>query len=224
MENTKKNKFFDLLIVLGISLLPIIITALYRFCVTRISYYPEQLNLKLISSITHEVLSILLLFYVLVNRGKTYKDLGIIINVKEILIGIGVFICAYIMYYISYYLLRSILPGSLLQELTTKNVDYLTNFTWLLALYIVINPFFEELIVRGFAITEIYSLTNSKIIAVVISTLLQSTYHLYQGIFPTLLMTFTFLFYSIYYIKTGKLTPIIIAHLIFDLLILFRIK
>ncbi len=43
------------------------------------------------------------------------------------------------------------------------------------------NPFFEELIVRAYLMTEIGELTGSWLLAVLVSSLVQASYHLYYG-------------------------------------------
>ena len=92
----------------------------------------------------------------------------------------------------------------------------------LLLLFLVLNPFCEELIVRGFLMREMFSLTGSKTVAVVVSVLFQTSYHLYQGVVPALLTALIFLLFSMFYIKTGNLTSVIVAHLVMDLAILVR--
>jgi membrane protease YdiL (CAAX protease family) len=80
-----------------------------------------------------------------------------------------------------------------------------------------VNPFFEELIVRAFLIAEATLLTGSVAFAVAISVSLQTSYHKYQGIPNATGLGFVFLVFSIYYVRTRRLWPIIIAHLWSDL-------
>jgi len=50
----------------------------------------------------------------------------------------------------------------------------------------LLNPFFEELIVRAYLMTEIMDLTGSAMLAIATSVLLQASYHLYYGWFGAL--------------------------------------
>jgi membrane protease YdiL (CAAX protease family) len=84
-------------------------------------------------------------------------------------------------------------------------------------LFAVINPFFEELIVRAFLISEATLLTGSAGLAVILSVLLQTSYHLYQGIPNAVGDGLIFLAFSTYYAKTRRLWPVIFAHLWLDL-------
>jgi membrane protease YdiL (CAAX protease family) len=80
----------------------------------------------------------------------------------------------------------------------------------------LINPFFEELIVRGYLMTEVKYLTRSSLIAIVVSTVLQTSYHLYQGVPLALSEGMMFLTYSIFYAKTNRIGPVVMAHLLAD--------
>jgi len=64
--------------------------------------------------------------------------------------------------------------------------------------------------------TEVKHLTNSITKAVIISTLLQTSYHFYQGVPAALSDGVMFLIFSVYYAKTNRITPLILAHLYMD--------
>ncbi len=87
---------------------------------------------------------------------------------------------------------------------------------WVLLL-VLVNPFFEELIARAFAISEIRALGGSRALAVAISVGLQTSYHFYQGVPYALTIGVLFLVYSLFYIRSGRLVPVIIAHMWTDL-------
>ena len=76
--------------------------------------------------------------------------------------------------------------------------------------------FFEELIARAYLMTRLKRLTNSVTAAVLISTVLQTSYHFYQGGVRALSYVAVFLIFSIYYAKTNRVWPIILAHLYMD--------
>jgi len=83
-------------------------------------------------------------------------------------------------------------------------------------LFQFLNPFFEELIVRAYVMTEIRFLTNSTYKAIVVSTLLQTSYHFYQGGAMALAESASFLVFSIFYAKTNRIAPVILAHMYMD--------
>nr|WP_239551280.1 CPBP family intramembrane glutamic endopeptidase [Paenibacillus elgii] len=83
--------------------------------------------------------------------------------------------------------------------------------------FIVINPFFEELIVRAYTMTELSFLIKKEEITVLVSTIIQTSYHLYQGLIPALYTGIVFFVFSIYFAKTRKVVPVIMVHLLLDL-------
>ncbi len=91
-----------------------------------------------------------------------------------------------------------------------------SHITLLAVLLVLVNPFHEELLVRAFLITEMGQLYRSTILAVIVSVVLQSSYHLYQGLFAAILHGSTFLVFSIYYVRTRRILPVIMAHLYMD--------
>lgn len=71
---------------------------------------------------------------------------------------------------------------------------------------------------RGYVMTEVAQLSGSAALAVFVSTAIQTGYHLYQGPVNTVNVGCCFLVFSLYYAKTRKLFPVIMAHSIMDLL------
>ncbi|MGH9644759.1 MAG: CPBP family glutamic-type intramembrane protease [Terriglobales bacterium] len=91
--------------------------------------------------------------------------------------------------------------------------DHITIFT---VLFVLLNPFHEELIVRGFLITEMEHFYHNTALAVFVSVLVQSSYHLYQGLGAALLHASTFLLFSIYFVRTRRILPVVMAHMFLD--------
>lgn len=94
--------------------------------------------------------------------------------------------------------------------LFTEGISYTT------FLFQFINPIFEELIVRAYLMTEVKSLTGSTALAVVLSVLLQTSYHFYQGGLLALSLGIVFLIFSLYYARTNRILAPMVAHMIFD--------
>lgn len=86
----------------------------------------------------------------------------------------------------------------------------------LVFLFQFLNPFFEELIVRAYVMTEVRQLTGSMGLAVFMSTALQTSYHFYQGVPAAVAHAAMFLIFSLYYAKTNRIAPVILAHLYMD--------
>src|SRR5262249_34935184 len=84
--------------------------------------------------------------------------------------------------------------------------------------FFLVNPFFEELIVRAYLITEVQSLTGSMNLAIVLSVAIQTSYLLYYGWTGAVALSFLFLVLSIFYAQSCRATPIVAAHGFFDLI------
>lgn len=217
----KKSLAFEFAIVFCIAFLPFIMKAVFIF-VTGINFYnysAQTFGFLYSLSNVQKLSALLLLIFVLSRRGKKLSDLGLAFRAKDILRAIGIIILVYIVNYLYDFLCYFFTHT----QIKPSNIEFLkSNITIWFVLFIVINPFFEEIMIRGFVIQQIKQLTNNIAVAVLISVLIQTTAHLYQGILPALGLSLTFLIFSLYYVKTNNLTPVVIAHLIMDLLILVR--
>ena len=85
---------------------------------------------------------------------------------------------------------------------------------------ICVNPFFEELTIRAYAMTVIMRLGYRPWHAVLASVMLQMSYHLYEGFSSALTLIVIFTTLSVYYARAKQAMPIVVAHFMFDLLIL----
>ena len=160
-----------------------------------------------------------LLWYVLQRRGKTFVDLGINWTRKDIGWAIILSAAGWLAFNVVY---DAIYFAGLTTVSHKESGAYVGNvlfgggvfFTTILFQFL--NPFFEELIVRAYVMTEVMQLTNNATKAIIISTLLQTSYHFYQGGPAAFGHMATFLIFSIFYAKTNRITPIILAHLYAD--------
>jgi membrane protease YdiL (CAAX protease family) len=160
-----------------------------------------------------------LLWYVLLRRSKSIADLGFRWRWTDIGWSIALWAAGYVafffVYQVIYYSGLTHVSGGTADTQVTQSLFGKGVFATTL-LFLCLNPFFEELIVRAYVITEIRALTNSPAKAIIFSAVLQMSYHLYQGVPMTIGEGAQFLIWSIYFAKTGRITPIILAHLYED--------
>ena len=166
-----------------------------------------------------EIASLTLLWYVLLRRSKSFPDLGFVWRWSDI--GWSVMLCvggyiAYCMAYMAAYYGGFAITGRAAANASVGDYFFGGGVTVVTIIFLCVNPFFEELIARAYMITEIKYLTNSATVAVIVSTLFQATYHLYQGVPLALAAGANFFLWSLFYAKTNRITPIILAHLYFD--------
>jgi membrane protease YdiL (CAAX protease family) len=93
----------------------------------------------------------------------------------------------------------------------------------LTVLFVVVNPLFEELVVRGYLMSEIIGLGGGRSLAIFLSVLIQMSYHVYQGLVRCIALTAVFLLFSIYFSRTRRIVPVVIAHFWSDALALMRL-
>lgn len=173
------------------------------------------------TSAIHEVTGLALVWYVLRRRSVTLTDLGLSFRKTDFGLSLLLWLSGSLLYYGSYAAIYATGFASNEAAAAVKDVGqklFHGGISVMTVLFVFVNPFFEELIVRAYFITQVRHITNSTLIAVALSVLLQMTYHLYQGVPLALSSAALFLLFSIYYAKTNRIGPIILAHLYFDLL------
>ena len=166
-------------------------------------------------------LSLAILWYVLQRRKKHFSDLGLRFSFKEVGFGLLLFVGGLFLSGLFRATVDAALTDRHSVAFNTRDVGNMLfggHVSGLGFLSMFLNPFFEELIVRAYVMTVIKRLTNSASLAVVISVLLQTSYHFYQGIPQALGHVGPFLLFALYYAKTGRIWAPIIAHMIGDVL------
>lgn len=215
---SKKLQWFELALVLVIAVGGSFLSSLYMYLSSPNSAPPSS-DLRWVSGIVHEIAALLLLGYVLSRRGCRLRDLGLRWSWRDALVGIVVAAVSYATYVGVYGPIHSLGHAIFLSApsgLTAKQV--FGRPTLLFFIYSLVNPFFEELIVRAYVMTEVAKLTGSWIAAALVSVVIQSSYHLYYGWEVLLTFSFQFLIFAIYYALARRALPIIVAHGIFDVI------
>jgi len=156
--------------------------------------------------------------YILFRRGQSPKSIGFSLRWRDlwsgVLVWFGVLAASFIwsdFFYRTYYTFFGTYPAR-------KNLHSMldTHFGVLWAVAIIVNGFYEEGIVRGFVTSDLTVLTGNRWLAGGASVLLQIGYHGYQGWTNMTLIFPVFIVFAIYYGKTGRLTPLVVAHSIQD--------
>lgn len=172
-----------------------------------------------------EVVGLLLLGYVLWRRRLTFRDLGLTWSPADPLAGVLVALAAYLSYAVGYTLIhlanQAVFHSAEPSAAATRQI--FGHASLLSIPLLVLNPLFEELIVRAYLMKEIRALTGSWLLAGAVSVAIQTAYHLYYGWVGALALGFQFLIFSLYYAKKQKATPIVVAHCFFDVWAMSRI-
>lgn len=211
------GRWCELSAVLLLAIGPFLLNSIhfYRFGTT---FFGEQADAGLTFAIIQEITSLLLLGYVLVRRKIHLKDLGLRWSMRGILIGFVLALASYAAYWAVYHFLIAMHDAFWPAVAFTPEPSWPGGRPALLSVVLMcINPFFEELIVRVYLMTEVHALTGSWGLAVVLSTLVQTSYHIYYGWIVMLALAFQFLVFSLFYARKRQAAPLIVAHGYFDL-------
>ena len=216
---SRRLRSFELLLVLFVAFAGSVAISLYVVFSNASLYGSETSPTLNFATVIQEIAGLGVLFYVLFRQGRRPRDLGFTFNWKDLPLSVWLAFAAVVVGIIASSLLSYGYRQATGQPLNTtpKNVEFISaGFSLWTLVVIVINPFFEELIVRAYLISEIQSLTGSAALAVGLSVALQVTYHLYQGLTSALLSAAIFAVFSLYYVKTKRIVPVILAHFYFD--------
>lgn len=167
----------------------------------------------------HEFSALGLLWYILLRRSTSLSDLGFSWVNKDVVRSLLVWLAgsaAFSAIYGAVYACGLTSTSHSTASARVARLLFSGGVTPVTIAFQFINPFFEELIVRAFLITAIRQLTGSVSKGILLSVLVQTSYHLYQGAPMALGLGGTFLIFSLYYAKTNRITPVILAHLYMD--------
>jgi len=219
----KRFRWFEVSLILVIGFGGSLINAIYilRFGPAAA---PHISNTRWLAATVQEAACLLLLGYILRRRGLGFKHIGLRWSVRDVGVGLLVTATSIASYAVGYSIL------SFLHRLAFGHAggirssrEFFGNPGAMFVAFSLLNPFFEELIVRAYLMTEVIELTGSPTLAVVLSVAIQSSYHLYYGWVGALSLACMFLVFSLYYVRRRRALPVVIAHGFFDLVALVRL-
>ena len=220
--NSKKFRALELSLVVAVAFAAPIFVAVYSLFSGSSTGGTREPGVFVFYGLIYELLAIAVMVYVLARQGRTLKEIGFFFSWKDLPVSLVLIVVSYLAFYICYVLVfygyyyagwPLTQPGE-----TQTYLDAGLIFGTLL--FILVNPFYEELIARAYVISEVKYLSGSTLMAVVISVGLQTSYHLYQGVPLAISLGALSAVLSIYYVKYKRIVPVILAHLYFDLIAL----
>jgi membrane protease YdiL (CAAX protease family) len=160
-----------------------------------------------------EALLLTLVLAILQIRGWDLERLGLRFSTLAVLSGIPLFIAYIVLYWATALTIASAFP----------KVASVHAFKFVMAahpaamlVFIVINSFFEEIIVTGYVVTALAR--DGAAVAVSASTFLRFLYHLYQGPLASISILPLGLLFGVVYWRWRNLWPLIVAHSITNIL------
>ena len=153
---------------------------------------------------------LLLLGSFLYERGWTFERIGLRPTWRDTFIGIILAATSYEMYRVGWFAFFELFPALARAALVHHSVSSLLSPFSVLALTAV-NPLFEEVFVAGYVITVLRE-KYGPVPAVSASFTIRILYHLYQGVGGLFSHVPVGLLFGIWYVRTRRLWPLIVAH------------
>ena len=137
--------------------------------------------------------------------------------------AVGLTVAGFLALFIGFMAIRFIYYGFTLHSFVDSGPrnNFSATSAWLILPFMVLNGFHEEIIVRGYLMTEWMELHGSAQMAGLISLAVQTSYHLYYGVFGALTVGCGLSVFAIYYAKSRRLMPVILAHIFWDFITVF---
>ena len=182
---------------------------------------------RLLLRIIYQLAGLFSLYSALRYQGRKLADIGFSIKLRLSAIGrafalfLGVILLQVFLQALLYFYVSPVVPWLRVMGLSRsfdQSAVFGASASLLAVAYVVLNPFHEELLVRAFLITEFQGVYLSTMLAVFVSVALQTSYHLYQGLPGALSHVPIFLTFSLYYVRTRRILPVVLAHLVMDVL------
>jgi membrane protease YdiL (CAAX protease family) len=183
-----------------------------------------QQKFRLVGALLTEATSLAVLWYVMSRQGRSWRAIGWAPDLLDIPRGLGLFVAGNVAMYALMIPIQYAYRAYAGHFVVSKPLNSIFGFgiSALSIAFVCLNPFFEELIVRAYTISEVINLGGSRTVAVILSIVVQMSYHLYQGLASAVALTLIFTIFSIYYVRTQRVVPVILAHLCADLFALIR--
>ena len=213
---SQRRRIAGLLLVLAVAFLSSVLSSISRVGGNSYTTPDALLGFRYFETLLHQLVSLALLAYVVKQNRQGWGALGLGYRAQDLVHGI-------ILWGITSWSYRLLMPYilTLCEWLGWHHVaPYLPGAKLGLSLltlcFVIVNPVFEEMIVRAFLMSETITLTGSTTLAILFSVALQTSYHLYQGVPYAIALGLIFLIFSIYYARTHRILPVIVAHLLAD--------
>ena len=167
---------------------------------------------RLLSTITAEVVLVAILWPWLAARGWAFRAIARTPEPMDGLRGCGVALLSYLAYYVNVVVWAAIVPSSYTAMLAATPTGAAA--PWTIVLVSIVNPIVEEFLWLAYGVTALsrYGLRT----AVAISIALRVVIHSYQGILALTGILPLAIVFTVYYARTRRLWPVVVAHVLFD--------
>ncbi len=213
---TSAHRWIDLGLVLTVAFASSILGSVY------LAFHPvdpKYSNPRLFGGILAEVTALLLFLVLFKRQGRNLKDIGFSFRWTDLPKAFGLAVTAFLLMWVVGIAINDawlVMNPRSVPRVETRGMFSNTS-VWFLLPFLLLNPFFEEILVRGYLTTELIDLRKSVLLATLVSLGVQTSYHLYYGVLGALVVGSGLAVFAIYYAKARRLMPVILAHMFWDL-------
>ncbi|HYH00940.1 MAG TPA: CPBP family intramembrane glutamic endopeptidase [Terriglobales bacterium] len=214
----------ELLLVSAVALAGPVMGNIFAFSGSPLPDSVQLTRMRLLNTIVSEMIALAVLAYVLGRRSWGLRTLGFSFSWFDLPMSLAIGALGYFFVNITFVLMwvaQWVLNARSL-VLANPHTVLSSGVSLLTILVVIINPFFEELILRSYFTTEIAGLTNRLWVGTTASVIIQTSLHAYQGPVNMVVVGAMFVVFSVYFAKTQRILPIILAHMYFDIWALLR--
>ncbi len=159
--------------------------------------------------VTYEAVLLPIIGAFLVSRGWTIEKIGLVPSWKDLAMGLVLLATIYVTERALWYLLYATAPS--LAAAAHVHISHAPLSPWIVVGLLAVNPLFEEVFVAGYVITALKDRFGA-VLVVNASLTIRLLYHLYQGVGAVLWVAPMGLIFGIWYARTKRLWPLVIAH------------
>jgi uncharacterized protein len=174
-------------------------------------------NATLIGILVVELLQSLFLVWFLRIRGWTLQKIGLQITWRGTLLGVALMVVTYAMLTGVHFIAERVLPIDMKMALAQYPQPAANLNMQVVFLVSVVNGIFEEVFVAGYIITALTPVRGPWM-GINVSTATRLLYHLYQGPVGILSIVPLGLLFGYVYARTRMLWPLILAHIVIDVI------
>lgn len=143
-------------------------------------------------------------------RGWTLERIGLRITLKDTAIGVGMGVGLFLFIHGVWYAASTVAP-TLTRAAHSVRADASQMSLGVIIAVLVVNSVYEEVFASGYVVTFLKDRFGATL-AVNASVFIRLLYHLYQGVGAVLSIVPIGLVFAIWYVRTRRLWPLIVAH------------
>lgn len=224
----RRLRWLELALVLAVAFALPVLSSLYLLF-SKGHRSTDFSDLRVLAGLITEATTLCVLFYVLFRQGRNAAAIGLTWNPRALAQNL---MWAFVLTYAARYAagFTRLAMAEIYPLITGRALDFQIQklpvlfVTLPTFLFVILNGWFEELIVRAFAMTEVQALTKSPALAILFSVALQTSYHFYQGAPIALSYAPLFLIFALFYSRTRNIVPVALAHIAIDMISLFQMS